>query len=50
MVGQYEGNSSEDEVGELSVGEVSGGSSSVRNMTCARDHVLESTHTKKTAM
>ena len=36
-VGQCERNNREDEVGVLSVGEVSGGSSNVRNMTCARD-------------
>ena len=37
VVGQCEGNSREDEVGVLCEGEVSGGSSNVRNMTRARD-------------
>ena len=37
VVGQCEGNNREDEVGVLCQGGVSGGSSNVRNMTCARD-------------
>ena len=36
-MGQCEGNNREDEVGVLCEGEVSGGSSNVRNMTFARD-------------
>ena len=37
VVGRCEGNNREYEVGVLSVREVSGGSSNVRNMTCARE-------------
>ena len=37
VAGRCEGNKREDEVRVLSVGESSGGSSNVRNMTCARD-------------
>ena len=37
VVGQCEGNNREDEVGVLCEGGVSGGSSNVRSMTCARD-------------
>ena len=37
VAGQCEGNNREDEVGVLCDSEVSGGSSNVRNMACARD-------------
>ena len=37
MAGQCEGNNREDDVGVLCEGVVNGGSSNVRNTTCARD-------------
>ena len=50
VVGRCEGNNREDEMGVLSVDEISGESSNVQNTTCETMTILETTHTKKTSM